>query len=92
MRAMKFAHSLTYHRERAGLNMSQLAERIGVTPEYISSVEKGAKPPSFDRCHQLADILAIKDDERRHFFALAFEERMNEDVRSFINAIKYFAE
>lgn len=85
---MKFAHCLTYHRERAGLNMSQLAERLGVSSVYVIQIENGkSKPPSFERCAELVSILGLSDAERKHFLSLAFEERINDDIRAFLKAI-----
>lgn len=41
-------------RERLGLTQEQFAEKIGLTANYISAVERGA---SFPRCEKLITIL-----------------------------------
>lgn len=41
-------------RERLGLTQEQFAEKTGLTPNYISTVERGA---SFPRCEKLITIL-----------------------------------
>ena len=42
-----FGRRLKLLRELAGLTQSQLAERIGVTMQYVSMVERGLSSPSF---------------------------------------------
>ncbi len=41
-------------REKLGLTQEQFAEKVGLTPIYISSVERGA---SFPRCERLVAII-----------------------------------
>ncbi|MGN0563749.1 MAG: helix-turn-helix domain-containing protein [Candidatus Heritagella sp.] len=41
-------------RERLGLTQDELAEKTGLTPNYISTVERGA---SFPRCEKLITLL-----------------------------------
>lgn len=41
-------------RERLGLTQEQFAERLGVAPNYISTIERGA---SFPRCEKLVAII-----------------------------------
>ncbi|MCD8357154.1 MAG: helix-turn-helix domain-containing protein [Clostridia bacterium] len=41
-------------RERLGMTQEEFAERIGLTANYISTVERGA---SFPRCEKLIDII-----------------------------------
>lgn len=79
---MEFSDMLTHYRDRSGLNKTALAEKIGVTPEYIITLEKGRiRPPTFERCEQFAKILNLDESERKEFFELAFEERLGEDVK-----------
>lgn len=78
---MKFSDALTYYRERSDLNKTQLAEKIGIKPEYIVALEKGhKKPPTFERCEQIARILNLSDSEKKKFLTLAFEERLGVDA------------
>ena len=41
-------------RERLGLTQEQFAEKVGLTQNYVSSVERGA---AFPRCERLIDII-----------------------------------
>ena len=41
-------------RERLGLTQEQFAEKVGMAPNYISTVERGA---SFPRCENLITII-----------------------------------
>lgn len=78
---MKFSDALKYYRDRAGLNKKELAEKINVKSTYIIGIEKGRFiPPTFERCQQIARALELNDQERKKFFALAFEERLGEDA------------
>lgn len=47
---------------------SQLAERLGVTPSFITKLEKNEAPPSYDRLLALADVLVL-DREQMFFLA-----------------------
>ncbi|PKL80186.1 MAG: hypothetical protein CVV27_00805 [Candidatus Melainabacteria bacterium HGW-Melainabacteria-1] len=47
---------MTLLRKRAGLTMTALSERIGVTPSYISLLESGERQPSRDVVDKLADV------------------------------------
>lgn len=42
------------HREQIGLTQEQFAEKLGVAPNYISTIERGA---SFPRCEKLIAII-----------------------------------
>ena len=45
---------LKQRREELGLTQEDLAEKLGLTPNYISTVERGA---SFPRCEKLILLL-----------------------------------
>lgn len=85
---MKFSDALTYYREKRGLNKTQLADRIGVKPEYIVGIEKGRfKPPTAERLDQISKTLNLDDSERKKLFSLAQEERMDSDDVAFQQVI-----
>ena len=46
-----------------GLTTQQLAERLGVTRQYISLLENGKRKPSFDVAKALKKIFDIAADE-----------------------------
>ena len=46
-------------RVERGLSRTDLAERVGVNPQTIGSLERGDYFPSLDLAMQLADVLAL---------------------------------
>lgn len=76
---MKFRELLMHYRESANLSKSQLAERLGLSPEYIINVENGQtrKPPTIDRCKEIARILHLSPVETNTLIDAAIEERLS---------------
>lgn len=54
---------LTQARQRAGLNKSQLAERVDVTYQTILNLEKGTYKPRMDLANKLAAQLGVTIEE-----------------------------
>ena len=54
---------LKRRRINMGLTTQQLAERLGVTRQYISLLENGKRKPSFDVAKALKKIFDIAADE-----------------------------
>ena len=54
---------LKQRREELGLTQEDLAEKLGLTPNYISTVERGA---SFPRCEKLILLLNGLEDVLTH--------------------------
>lgn len=52
-RALKLVRQ--YHR----LNQVQMAQRLDISPSYLSEIEKGKKTPSFDLLEKYALIIGI---------------------------------
>ena len=50
------------HRELIGLTQEQFAEKIGLTPNYISTVERGAAFPRFDKLIAIINGLEVSAD------------------------------
>src|ERR1039458_2505419 len=46
-------------RSRLGWTQSQLAEKVGVTPSFITKLEKDEALPSYDRTVALANVLVL---------------------------------
>ncbi|QJE73558.1 helix-turn-helix transcriptional regulator [Aerophototrophica crusticola] len=55
-------HPVTVFREHRGLTLRALAERAGVSASYLSEIEAGKKPGSFDAMARLAGALGISLD------------------------------
>jgi transcriptional regulator with XRE-family HTH domain len=80
-----FATFLRSAREEAGLNQSELAERVGLTGSYISVLESRKKPPPSDAVvKRLADALGVPEEE---FLEVAHLDRSPEDIRQKLRAL-----
>lgn len=49
-------------REQKGLTQEQLAERLGVAPNYISTIERGASFPRYEKLIMLINTLETSAD------------------------------
>jgi transcriptional regulator with XRE-family HTH domain len=78
---------LRTHRQRLGLTQAQLAQRVGKTQAYISSLESGRRTtPGVRTMNALADALALSGDERDGFvlgFVRAAQEPTTDSEHSF---------
>lgn len=55
----KFGQRLRALRQQRGLSQEQLAERLDVSPESISNLERGVHAPTFNRLEALARGLEV---------------------------------
>jgi DNA-binding XRE family transcriptional regulator len=78
---MKFQHILKQYRERARLTPGELANTLNISKEYIYNLENGSarKPPSIDRCHEIARALSLSPSETQALIDAAVEERLAPD-------------
>lgn len=51
--------NIKYFRKLKGLTQEMLAEQVGVSPVYISCLERGTKVPSLDLLGEIADALKV---------------------------------
>ena len=58
-----FARDLLRRREAEGLTLEELAERAGLTPNYIGNIENGQRDPSLSTVLKLASALRIEPGE-----------------------------
>ena len=47
------------YREQAGLTQEQLSEMAGISPDYLSEIERGKKIPSMKRFFKIANALEV---------------------------------
>lgn len=78
METMEFKKILTKFREQAGFSKTELAQKIGlVNGNYFVGVEAGrVRPPTLERCRQIAQVLKLDDDDADLLIKTAAEERM----------------
>lgn len=55
----RIAHSLRRHREAAGISVSELARRSGISKATVSQLENGSGNPSVETLWALGDALGI---------------------------------
>jgi transcriptional regulator with XRE-family HTH domain len=59
----QFCREIRRRREGAGLTLEQLAERSGLTPNYLGTVENGKRDPSISTVFAIASGLGVKPAE-----------------------------
>lgn len=47
-------------RQRSGLTQDQLAEQVGLSPKYISGIERGVENPTMDILLRVAKMLGVE--------------------------------
>lgn len=47
-------------RQRSGLTQDGLAEKVGLSPKYISGIERGVENPTMDNLLRLAKALGVE--------------------------------
>ncbi len=60
-----FGSVLRARREKKGFTLRKFAEKVGVSPTYLSLVETGQAPhqPTVDRIKRMAELLDVDADE-----------------------------
>jgi len=59
----KIGKSLQKQRKHKGLTQEQLAERIGISPHYLSAVERGINQLSYEILVQAINVLGCSADD-----------------------------
>jgi transcriptional regulator with XRE-family HTH domain len=55
----KFGQRVRFMRSKRGLTQEQLAERAGISVDFLSLIERGKSSPSFENLDELADALEM---------------------------------
>lgn len=56
----KLGKNIRYYRIMRGMGQACLAEKAGITPQYLSKLEHGAAKPSMDLLFKIAQELQVK--------------------------------
>jgi transcriptional regulator with XRE-family HTH domain len=79
---MSLGDTIRKAREQHNLTQSALAERVGVTPGFITKLEKGEALPGAERLLALAGVLELKADELLNMAAISGGERAGQRIRT----------
>lgn len=63
----KFGQRVRLMRSERGLTQEQLAERAGISVDFLSLIERGKSSPSFENLDELADALEVSVAELFNF-------------------------
>lgn len=55
----EFGKRVRYLRSTKRLTQEQLAERAGISVDFLSLIERGKNSPSFDNLQELSDALGV---------------------------------
>lgn len=85
MFAMQFSEHLRSLREQRGFSKADLARQMSISLNYLVEVEAGRKkPPTFERCQQIAQVLELSESERAKLIELATLERASKESRPIV--------
>lgn len=88
MSTMKFGELLAQYRDRKKLSKTDLAHKIGKSPGYIMNLESSRKkPPTFEVCKSLVQILDLSKEEKSRFYRMAIKERAKPGFIKFIEEL-----
>ena len=62
IKIMELIERITFARERAGLSQTELAKKIGITPQAIQNWEYGKSSPRLQRLKKLAEVLNVSEE------------------------------
>lgn len=83
--AKRFGLFLKEARQRAGIEVSELARLLGLTPDYIYKIERGYSPiPATERLYQIAAAIGMPREE-----ILAAADRLDPELGEFLRANQF---
>ena len=62
---------------RGKQTLKELGDEIGITPAYLSDIEKGNRFPSKDKLDKLIKVFDLKDKKKDNFYDLVAKESKN---------------
>lgn len=85
---MCFGKRLEQLRKEKKINQSELAGRIGLTQQTISSYEKGKNKPSMDILVRLAQEFGVTSDYLLHGNVANNESELTDEQKEFLNVFE----
>tara|TARA_B100000586_G_C20074949_1_gene412588 strand:+ start:210 stop:944 length:735 start_codon:yes stop_codon:yes gene_type:complete len=87
--ATNFGKLLRKFRRLVGVKSAKVAEVLGVSRAYITTIENGKQPaPTFKKCEMLIKLLKLNEKEKLDFYIAAFDSRSSNDTKLFLEEIK----
>ena len=79
---------------RGKKTLKELGDEIGITPAYLSDIEKGNRFPSKDKLDKLIKVFDLKDKKKDNFYDLVAKESKNKykvsgDIAEYIMKNEY---
>lgn len=83
---MKFGEYIRTIRMEKKISLRNLASRVGISPPYLSDIEKGNRYPPTKLLSRLSDTLRLTNEERQMMYDLAGEARneIPEDIAIYL--------
>ncbi|HBN04357.1 XRE family transcriptional regulator [Acidilutibacter cellobiosedens] len=73
---IRFGEYITEKRKTARITLRKMAEMIGISPAYLSDIEKSRRnPPDVGILGKISSILNLTEEERDKMFDLAGKDR-----------------
>lgn len=69
--------AIRHFRQQAGLSQDGLADRLDISPPYISMLESGRRYPSIEMLIRIAKALEVSPGDMLNFIAERYTERNN---------------
>ena len=85
----RMAAWLRRHREALGISVTELAERVGVTPSFVSQIESGRKRPTSGKAQAIAAYLGV-DREVLESWVRAYRPTDLHDATTAIQTVNEF--
>ena len=79
---------------RGKKTLKELGDEIGITPAYLSDIEKGNRFPSGDKLDKLIKVFELRDKKKNNFYDLVAKESKNKykvsgDIAEYIMKNEY---
>jgi transcriptional regulator with XRE-family HTH domain len=71
-------------RRISGLSQEKLAEKMSISPKYLSSIERGKENPTLDTFIKVSDALNL---ELMEIFDFSHKGKSSRDLKKFINSM-----
>ena len=67
---MTYGENVANRRRELGISQKTLAETLGISPGYLSKIERNRMRPSYDVCNKIYAVLSIHNPEQDAVVAL----------------------